>query len=202
MSCIVVLSLLLMTDEGNTVPDQSTPRATLKAYAAALETGDLKSLEVLCLTNDVLRDWVTQQAVMMQALKRMSDALAETFGDEGKALQRPSPAADLRKKADELEFEENGERATVAINPKVPMQFARGKDGLWRIDYVATLTGKDLEMEFSAKVFRETSKLISTISDELAADKFATLQDFQIALRTRRRALDTELAKSKPATLP
>lgn len=181
--------------------DQSSPRAALKTYFTALEFADLKVLDRVCIANDVQKEWIAQQAAMMAALRRFGDVGVEQFGDAGRVLQQPSPAAAGRQKAEQIEITLEGDRAQAAFKPKDPLQLARDKDGLWRIDYASTLSGKDEQMKYAAQVFRETAKLVSTLADEIQADKFSTVDEVRKELRDRRRTLDVELAKDKPASL-
>lgn len=181
--------------------DQSSPRAALKTYFTALQFADLKVLDQVCIVNDVQKDWISQQAAMMTALRRFGDVGVEKFGDAGRVLQQPSPAAAVRQKAEQIEITLDGDRALAAFKPKDPLQLTRGKDGLWRVDYASTYLGEDEKSKYAATVFRETAKLVSTLADEMQADKFSTVDEVRKELRDRRRALDIELAKDKPASL-
>lgn len=196
-----LLALSSLGLEPAQVPDQTSPRAALKTYFTALEFADLKVLEQVCIANDVQKDWIAQQAAMMAALRRFGDVGVQLFGDAAKVLQQPSPAAAVRQKVDQIEITLDGDRALAAFKPKTPLQLTRGKDGLWRVDYASTYLGEDERSKYAATIFRETAKLVSTLADEMEADKFSTFDEVRKELRDRRRALDVELAKDKPASL-
>ncbi len=189
--------------------DRSTPKAALKAFAHALDSGDrAKILEMLAVDTDQDRKLAGATADLAQASAHLRKGAIATFGEEkSRALGvDPTAAAAAAARLDAATESITGDTAVVrtADNEGPPMSLVR-KAGAWLIP-VGELS-KDVEPadidRNLADVAMQTG-LMRALADEVAAGKFPTATDARQALDQRilRATMPALDAATQPATGP
>lgn len=181
--------------------DQSTPKASLKTLAVALEAGDRAHvLSVLLASNEPERKLADAMAELAVVTRQLRDAAIKAYGaEQSRALGvDPSASAQALKRIDDATEELDAGKATVrpkeSDGPPITLVLM---DAVWRVP-VAELT-KDVEAaevdRNLADVIRQ-SKLMGELSVEVSAGKFKSAND-------ARQELDRRIMQSTiPTTQP
>lgn len=183
-SLLMVISAFIQNAEP-VKPDLSTPRKAIEAYFTAIEAGDLQTLDEVCITRDIHKEWLRQQSAMVRSLARFGNSAVKHFGESGKSLQMASPLATIRKRLEEVEIHEDGNQAEIQLNPKAkqPLLVKRNLAGDWQVDQAGSMAGLDNVVKNGAIVFRETAASVNRLCDNIEAGKYADVDAVRTALR-------------------
>ncbi|MDB5295655.1 MAG: hypothetical protein JWO31_1638 [Phycisphaerales bacterium] len=157
--------------------DTSTPKAAAKTFAAAMTTGDADAAKAASTGADA--KMIESMANAFGSYKKLHDAAAAKFGEEGKKLGAMGGSVDddlVKKLADATETI-TGDTATVAPKDGKAMKLKK-VDGAWKVD-MSEMAGPMAAL--GSQMFDKMGKAAKVTADEIAAGQYKTIDEAQAA---------------------
>ena len=187
IGALLVVALTAAGVRAQTAPaaqDLSTPRAAIKSFYQALEDGNFERAKKAAIADKPQLEYIQGFVDLCQAMTQLGEAADEKFGADGAKLHFPLPVAQLAALADSAAIEEQGDTATCAINPKVPMTLKRS-DGVWRVDLVTSFAGNVDKLQVQSTFQSQFAAAIKEVVGEIKAGKLASVVEARTALQAK-----------------
>lgn len=167
VAAAVLLGVLAGCGKGNL----STPQDAAKTFARAIGSGDAETAKKA--STGIDPKVIDAMAAMSLNMKKMRDAAAAKFGDDGKNITFGSAEdpAEMVKSIENADVKTSGDTAT--ITPKEggrPFQVKK-VDGEWKVD-MSEMNGMMSTM--GTGMFDSMGKAASQTADDINAGKFKT----------------------------
>jgi hypothetical protein len=180
----------------------ATPKSAARSLYAAVERSDEAALrEIFFAEDDDQRQLAGAYAHLMVQAKRLADAAKRKFPGASEGLAQGVVTAEQIAQLEQAAVEEKGDTAIVRPTTRGAKEMVfRKTAGGWRL-VLTDLAGasKDGVTE-QITVVSDLATAISETADDLAADKFASAQEAETALRTKVNAVVTRAVKTNPPT--
>jgi len=167
-------------------------KAAARTFAEALGHGDAATAKSLCNGGETEGMFIDAITNMVNASREFQETAVARFGDAAKMPPGRNPAQKLLDQIDRSTVKLEGSHATlssVAGADPIPMIYIEGK---WKVAGLAN--AKDLKL--TTPFFVAVAKAAKETTTEVAAGKYATVEDALQALGERRRAAGA--ASEKP----
>jgi hypothetical protein len=209
---LTILILVLLT--AAVVPvraqvDTSTPKAAVKSLYGAVAKGDAAVVrQVLMVDGDPEQHFAAGYADLILAGKHLADAAKSKYPGVADAFTRGTILPEDVAKVDSAKVSIDGENATVKINDRDEPLKLRQTNGAWRV-VVGTpgSVSTPAQRENQMNLIKGLIAAMSQCADEITADKYATAQEAEAAVKERlgavvAKALQNEPPTSRPTSKP
>jgi hypothetical protein len=187
--------------------DASTPKAAMKSLYAAVQRGDAATIrQLLSVQNDPDQQIASSYADLILAGKRLGDITLQKFPGSSNPFAQGTLLPEDAAKIDSADVNVNGDSAKLKFaDQQSPIVLKHGGDG-WRI---VIEQDQDTPKRRADQLFllKGMADAMNKSADEINADKYATVEDAESAVKNRlgaivSKALQSDLPTSKPATQP
>jgi hypothetical protein len=114
--------------------DTSTPKATVKTFADALNRGDAAAVKAVTINVDP--KFIDIMTSLVSSNKALENAAVAKFGADGNGLAEDSKIlGNIDKSLDTAEIKEEGDTATVKTKDSPEPLTLKKVDGQWKIDF-------------------------------------------------------------------
>ena len=179
-----------------TTIDQSSPKAAMHSFWAAIDQGDAEAAKQVCVAGESQSNWVDGFATMCDGWRKMNDARVRRFGQTGPDHHTPGYTAVAL--ADKFTAQQQGDTATLILAGH-PNQgtIAVRKDGKWYLDLNRSLGG-----DIAATTVRHQA--IASAAREIAANidagQYAADADVETAFRAALAKASSPQVHANPAS--
>lgn len=161
----------------------TTPKAVTLAFSRALSAGDVATAKAIS-TGDIGPQTLETLSKVASATGRLQNALKSKFGQKAMQLEifteSPDPQDELNRSTETI----TGDTAVIALSATDhnPTTLKR-VDGQWKVDVTKFKQAEPMlpQLEKMAAAWNE-------LAQDVTADKFATLDDFQKAFTAKAQA--------------
>ena len=189
-----------------TVPaDQSTPKAALKTFSRALETGDASRVrELLSAEGEHERELAEATVTLAEASAQLARAASSAFGDERARPLGVDPHAteEAIERIDAATEKIDGESATLRIaDSDDPAIVLVRRNGKWRVpvaELMKNVEAADVQRNVADMIWQ--AKQMRELSEEVSTGKYATAAEARQALD--RRIMERSLPPLRSTTAP
>jgi hypothetical protein len=187
--------------------DASTPKAAMKSLYAAVQRGDAATIrQLLSVQNDPDQQIASSYADLILAGKRLGDITLQKFPGSSNPFAQGTLLPEDAAKIDSADVSVNGDSAKLKFaDQPSPIVLKHAGDG-WRI---VIEQDQDTLKRRADQLFllKGMTDAMNKSADEINADKYATVEDAESAVKNRlgaivSKALQSDLPTSKPATQP
>jgi hypothetical protein len=185
-------------ENGKLKIDDSTPEAAIRSFFGALAAGDSRSALQLLASPKEMSEWVEIQAKTSTAFKQLGEAAIAKFGEEGKTLQVPIPAALSLQKLETIKPTSDGKLAEWKVNPNAPLKL-KNIDGHWKLDLYESWQSP-AHLKLANEVHGRIARYVSQIAADLNNGKFKSIVDVRKEFKRQRELMNKELDKPAPET--
>jgi hypothetical protein len=187
--------------------DASTPKAAMKSLYAAVQRGDAPAIrQLLLVQNDPDQQIAAAYADLVLACKRLGDVASQKFPGSSNAFAQGTLLPEDAEKIDSAELTSDGQTAKLKFaDQSAPILLKHTDDG-WRLVVEQDDDSAKHRTE-QLSLLRSMTTAMTKSADEIDADKYATAEDAESAVKDRlgavvSKALQSDLPTSKPATQP
>ena len=205
--CIPTVITLLSGTVGAQV-DTSSPKATVKSLYAAVERGDQAAItQLFVVENDSQGELAKAYANLILAGKRLGDAAKQKFPSAtNNALLQATISLEDAAKVDKAQVSVDGDNATLKTSGGNPFSLRR-VNGAWRVAIGSSDASRPDNRAGQLVLLMDLTSAMKQSADEIAADKYATIQDAESTLQQRlgavsAKAMQTDAPASQPTTRP
>lgn len=198
MKLPVLLTLAAMSF--TQVPDLSSPKSAAKSLYEAAERADEDAIrQILFAQSEPERELAEVYAKLIVSGKHFADAAKKRFGGAADAIaQGAFPVGEIDK-LESATVKETGETATLQLpGERKPMTFRRTPAG-WQLA-LADLSAAPDKLPAQIALTRDIAQVFAKLSDEIAAGKYATVQDAETAIQQQINEAMTKAARKRPPT--
>lgn len=165
-------AMMMLAGCGDDIPDdQSTPKAALEKFIAAVEAGNGDKMLEVVEASEEQKPMIRAMGSFFGASIDFEKAAKAKFGDEWKGGDNDMPGqefADFKSKLDTVEVKEEGDKATLTMpGEKEPMHMVK-KDGKWYIKDISEDMPKDpKEVEKAVKMMEAMTKAMKDVRPKI-----------------------------------
>jgi hypothetical protein len=207
---LMIFMLVLLTAASvRAQVDTSTPKTAVKTLYGAVAKGDVSTLRsVLIVDGDPQQQFVAGYAELIVAGKRLADAAKAKYPGVATAFTQGTILPEDAAKIDAAKVSIDGETATVKVNDAVDPLKLRRVEGAWRVVVGTQEPGSaPAQRESQLALLRGLTEAMNASAADINADKFASAQEAETAVKDRlgavlTKALQNEGPTSKPTTRP
>lgn len=179
----------------------------MKSLYAAVQRGDAPTIrQLLSVQNDPQQQIASAYADLILACKRLGDITSQKFPGSSNPFAQGTLMPEDAAKIDSAEVNINGDTAKLKFaDQQSPTVLKRGDDG-WRVVIEQDQDTPKLRSD-QLSLLHGMVDAMNKSADEINADKYATVEDAETAVKNRlgavvSKALQSDLPTSKPATQP
>jgi hypothetical protein len=160
--------------------DLSSPKATAKTFASAMEAGDSAAARKCFDVKDEEQGKAIDAVVELGgASTKLAEAARKKFGDANKILQGDDSPVGMAKELESAEEKITGDTAT--LTPKSGRKMSLKKiGGEWKVDFAAMIGNE--KMDKVVPMFKAMAKALTETADEIGAGKFKTADEAKEAM--------------------
>jgi len=183
-------------------PDLSDPKGAAKAFATGVQKADLPLIKSASIGSDADYRLMDAMSQAVNASMKLRDAVSAKFGPEqAKQLSQAGPE-DLAGVVDKSTVKVDGDNASLSEPGQDPANALKLKkiDGQWKVD-LNQIPNKD-QLAQSAPIMKELQKVVEQTTGEVKDGKYKNVQEVQIAVQTKMRAVIASMLSRPPARQP
>ena len=170
----------------------STPEAALRTFYEALAKGDANLARRVVVPHDLASEFIDTQVELTEGFLHLGKAGVAQFGEEGKALQPPLPAAAILARIKEVEIVEEGDMATWPYNPERPLKLRKVQNH-WKLELHSSF-GKPEQMQRFNKLMSRVASYVDEVADGIDAGRFQSVDEVRQEMRRQRNLMNRDYA--------
>jgi hypothetical protein len=198
---MVMLSVATRTPSALAQADNANPKAALKSLYAAVERGDAAAIQqLLVIDNDPQQQLLKLYVDLIVSGKRLADVTRQKFPGAANPMAQGTITPEDAIKIDKATEKIDGDTATLQISGQPTAVTLRKSNGSWKVVYgEGAYSGPDHQAQ-RRQILESFIQAMKTSADEIAADKYATVQDAEAALKERLSAVVSRAMQINPPT--
>ena len=197
----LLAALLLAAWASAADTDPNGPKAAMKNFYQAMESGDAASVRALFHTaNDAEKALADADAAQLTAARALGEAIKNKFAATGDALSKGLPLRDEIARLYTAQVAVEGDTATLTLAGQAkPLRLIKS-DGHWRLS-IADYAGVTLAtIGEQTAVLKDLASVYASVAADISANKFPSAQDAQRTLQQKLQAVVTNTLRKHPPT--
>jgi hypothetical protein len=203
----IVAALMICASPVFSQVDASTPKSALKSLYAAVQNGDATTIrQLLIVQNDPQQQIANAYADLILAGKRLGDVASHKFPGSSNAFAQGALLPEDAAKIDSADLTVDGDTAKLKFAEQQSPIVLKQTDAGWRL-FVEQSDDTPKHHADQLLLLHAMTDAMNKSADEIDADKYATVEDAESAVKNRlgavvSKALQSDISTSKPASQP
>jgi hypothetical protein len=184
--------------------DTSSPKATVKSFYTAAQRGDAAAMrDLIVVENDPDQQLAGAFAKLILSAKRLGDVAKQKYPGAATAFAQGTVSPEDIALIDSADVTLSGDNATVKLSGKTDDLKLKKVGNAWRMSYGEPESKDPARRTKQLSLLQSITEAMTQSADEIAADKFPTVQDAENAVKERLGAVMAKATQSDPpATKP